>query len=322
MGGSPGADDPEPETSILINEFYAGGGAEDWIELYNPTGADIDLAHFYLSDDVEDLTKWAVAAPVLEAGAFRSFEESGDDLGFGLSRSGEQLILSYLPGTGADRIVDSIRFKAQENTTTLGCYPDGGAWWFRLDPSRDETNLLPLADIVIDEVMYHPVDVNDEYVEIFNPTDVAIELANPTGSWRLSGAVEYTFDAGLSLAPGRRLVVVGFDPFVETARLNALAIAHDVESFAPGVEIVGPWQGNLANAGERLALEKPQATGDVDNPVAWVIIDEVIYSDVAPWPTEPDGTSAALQRATTDPAASGNDPTNWQAAPPSPGTGM
>ena len=322
MGGSPGADDPEPEASIVINELYAGGGAEDWIELYNPTGADIDLADFYLSDDVEDLTKWAVAAPILEAGAFRSFEESGDDFGFGLSRSGEQLILSYLPGTGADRIVDSIRFKAQENTTSLGRYPDGGAWWFRLEPSRDETNLMPLADLVIDEVMYHPADVNDEYVEIFNPTDVAIELANPTGSCRLSGAIEYAFGADMSLEPGARLVVVGFDPLVETTRFEAFAAAYGAETLVPGVDVVGPWQGSLANGGERLALEKPQASGDVDDPIAWVIIDEVIYSDVAPWPTAPDGTGAALQRATTDPAASGNDPTNWQAAPPRPGFEM
>jgi lamin tail-like protein/CotH protein len=322
MGGSPGADDLEPAPSIVINEFYAGGGAEDWIELHNPTEADIDLADFYLSDDVEDLAKWAVAAPVLETGAFRSFEESGDDLGFGLSRSGEQLILSYLPGTGEDRIVDSVRFKAQENTVSQGRYPDGGPWWFRLELSRDQANLMPIADVVIDEVMYHPIDVNDEYVEVLNPTDVAIELTNPTGAWRLTGGVEYTFGAGLSLAPAGRLVVVGFDPFVETARLDAFVASYGVESLVPGADVVGPWQGSLANAGERLALEKPQATGNVDNPIAWVIVDEVIYSDVAPWPTAPDGTGNALERADTDPSASGNDPANWHAAPPTPGVGL
>jgi hypothetical protein len=43
----------------------------------------------------------------------------------------------------------------------------------------------------------------------------------------------------------------------------------------------------------------------------------VKYSDSLPWPVEPDGTGAALQR--IKPEEYGNDPINWVAAPPSPG---
>lgn len=322
MGGSPGADDPEFEATVRINEFLAGSGDDDWVELYNLAVASADLADFYLSDDADDLKKWAVAAVAMEAHDFLSFEESGDDFGFGLSRSGEQLLLSYLPGTLEDRVVDAVRFKAQEEGVSLGRYPDGVTWWFRLEPSRGAANVVPIADVVVDEVMYHPVDVNDEYVELFNPTETAVELASVAGLWRLSGGVEYTFDAGLSLEPGGRLVVVGFDPTIEPTRLDTFVAVYGADSLVPGVDIVGPWQGNLANAGERLALEKPQTTGDVDDAIAWVIVDEVIYSDLAPWPTGPDGQGDALQRTGNAPTDSGNDPANWQAAPPTPGSEM
>ncbi|MHC4518360.1 MAG: lamin tail domain-containing protein [Planctomycetota bacterium] len=315
INGSPGADDPAPLESLVINEFMAGGGSSDWIELYNPTDTAIDLADVYLSDEIADLKKWAVAAPAIGPRAFLSFDASGDDLGFGLSRSGEELYLSYLSGTALDRIIDCIAFEAQEEDISLGRYPDGGAWWFRMVPSPGVTNEIPLSDVVIDEVMYHPADVDEEYIELFNPTDVAIGL----GTWRLSGGVECAFAADQSLVPQGRLVVVGFDPVTDVTRYGAFLTTYVGDVLMPGVDIVGPWQGNLANAGERVALEKPQVSDDTNDPVAWIVTDEVIYSDVSPWPARADGQGDALQRISSEPTHSGNDPANWRSSLPTPG---
>jgi hypothetical protein len=84
------------------------------------------------------------------------------------------------------------------------------------------------------------------------------------------------------------------------------------------VQILGPWQGNLSNRGERLGLERSQTGGDPAES-AWLVVDEVIYSDASPWPAGSDGTGKALRRIQTDAAHSGSDPANWIAASPSPG---
>ena len=51
-----------------------------------------------------------------------------------------------------------------------------------------------------------------------------------------------------------------------------------------------------------------------------MVVDEVIFSDVAPWPAATDdGQGNALHRVFTDATHSGNDPANWRSGPPAPG---
>jgi hypothetical protein len=321
IGGSPGADDPSPAPSLLINEFLAspaddmGDSSEEWIELYNPTPTDIRLAGWYLSDDVGDPTRWALPDVWIPAGACIAFE----DADFGLNRDGEQVVLSYLPGSDEDRIVDAIRFAAQETGVSLGRYPDGSAYWFRLSPSRETANVGPVAGLAMDEIMYHPVDVNDEYIELYNPTNEPIALDGPEGPWRLDGAVTYRFAPGRSVPAGGRLVIVGFDPVIDLSRGAAFAAAYGAGQLTADVDMVGPWSGSLSNRGERISLQKPQPGRPDGDAVVWAVVDEVVYGDVAPWPPQADGLGDALQRISADAAASGLDPANWRAAPPTPG---
>jgi regulation of enolase protein 1 (concanavalin A-like superfamily) len=335
MGGSPGQDDPEPIINVVINEIMAHTDyndplhpeydSNDWIELYNISASPVNLnSNWYLSDDIDDLKKWAIPAGQLAGHSRIAFDEVNGfhkplPNGFGLNKGGEQVVLSYLPGGQQDRVVDCITFKGEENNISLGRYPDGGAYWFHLTPSRNTANTTPVLDIMINELMYHPVDPNDEYIELYNPTTSQVYLANTVDTWRLDGAVNYTFPAGISIPASGRLIVVGFDPYTETARLNDFIAAYKTGPLTAGVNIIGPWSGDLSNSSERLAVERPQAPDLSGDPISWVIVDEVVYADFSPWPVSPDGESDALQRIFTDRYHCGNDPANWQAASPTPG---
>ncbi|MHC4742659.1 MAG: lamin tail domain-containing protein, partial [Planctomycetota bacterium] len=336
MTGSPGQDDPDLPTSVVINELmahtdysnpaYPDHDSDDWIELYNTTGRSINLSGYYLTDDKDEPNKWAIPAVSIPAGGHISFNEvthfhNPITTGFGLNKAGEVLILSYLPGTYEDRVIDHVRFKGEENFISLGRYPDGGEYWFHQSPSRDLSNNPGILDIVIDEIMYHPMDPAEEYVELYNPTAFRIYLQNAAGAWRLDdeNTQGYVFDLGTYINPGERLVVVGFDPATETERLGDFIAAYATGPLAPGTQIVGPMPGNLANGGERISLKRPQAPDLPETEVSWVVVDEVVYSDVPPWWVEADGTGLGLQRKFADEEHSGNDPANWLVASPSPG---
>ena len=330
--GSPGEPDPAAPASIVLNEIMAhtdysdpahpNHDSNDWIELYNPTGSSITLsAHsWHLSDDKDELTKWAVPPTVIPANSWVSFDEvTGfhqdplSESGFGLNKAGEEVLLSYLPGTAEGRVVDCLRFKGQEENISLGRYPDGGEYWYAMAPSRDLANTKPIEHIIISEIMYHPLPNEHEYIELHNPTSQPVTLwDSQTGEgWRFDGAVEYSFTSDTTIPASGYLLVVGFEP-------NAANIAEFESNYGPAtVEIIGPYGNVLDNHGEKVALEKPQAPDDVGEDISWIIVDEAIYFDLSPWPSTADGSGKSLQRLLAN--LPGSDPANWTAATPSPG---
>ena len=337
IDGSPGAADPMLPRSVVLNEFMAHTDftnpalpeydSDDWIELFNAGTATISLADWYLSDDAAALTQWTIpASNFISAGSWLSFSEvtgfhNPITNGFGLNKAGERIYLSHLPGTSADRVVDSVRFLGQEQTASLGRYADGGEYWRAMTPTRDTTNAAPIEHAAISEIMYHPVSTNvasntrDEFIEIFNPLATAIDLWTTAGTWRLAGGVSYAFPTNTSLAPGEKILVVSFDPAITAARDGFLA-AYTLTNGH--VRLFGPYTAVLSDRGERVALERPQAPDLVGDPLSWVIVDEVMYYDRSPWSAGADGTGLSLQR--TETSGAGREPANWAALAPTPGT--
>ncbi|MEW6237304.1 MAG: lamin tail domain-containing protein [Candidatus Omnitrophota bacterium] len=329
IGGSPGGPDPEPIRNVVLNEFMANtansetGNSNDWIELYN-TSQTVHLSGWHLSDDAANLKKWAIPAMDIAANGFVRFDESTGfnhpaGSGFALSKEGEQLFLSYLPGkAGVDRVVDCVQFKAQEKSLSQGRYGDGGEYWYAMEPSENAANRAGIPHIAVDEIMYHPAmdeDVNLEYIELYNPTGQTVNLWNENGSWRLDGGAAFTFPAKTALSAEGRLLVVGFNSN-DAAALNAFKNVYQLSTeLAP--LILGPYDGKLSNQGERIALEKPLSADPVNGPGSWAIVDEAIYFHQAPWTPEADGLGKSLQRISS--AVSGDDPNNWKADAPSPG---
>ena len=334
MGGSPGQPDPEPVRDLVLNELaahtdYADPShpdydSNDWIEMLNVTDDPINLAHWCLSDDPADPRKWALPTNLtLAAGELISFDEiSGFHTpitnGFGLNKAGEQLVLSHLPPGAPGRVADAIKFKGQASGTSLGRYPDGGAYWHAMPPSRGAPNLPPTQTVAISRVMYHPAptiqypieNTSNEYVEILNPTAGTVALWSEAGPWRLTGGVDYSFPPDTTLPPGRKILIVPFDPADTEARFW---FADMYGSTAGVSRILGPWSRKLSDRSERVALEQSQAGDLPGESNSWIVVDEVRYFDRSPWPSEPDGTGPPLQR--IDVSRSGNDPGNWEPGP-------
>ena len=98
-----------------ISEFSATGGLEDeegidsdWIEIHNPDTTATSLNGYYLTDDSENLTKWALPDVMLPAGGYIVVFASGKDLtdpaanlhtSFRLNAGGEFLGLVSPDGT-------------------------------------------------------------------------------------------------------------------------------------------------------------------------------------------------------------------------------
>ena len=336
IDGSPGAADPAPIRDARINEVAAHTDladpahplydSNDWIELFSLTNSPVSLADWYLSDDLDDLRKWAIPATnVLAANGFILFDEVSGfhnpiTEGFGLDKAGEQVVLAHLPGTDEDRIVDAVRFKGQENGATLGRQPDGDGAWRALAPTPGAANMPPAGGLVIREFVYRPTvspatpgdATGGAFIRIENPTAAAVALWNDAGPWRIDGGVSFTFPAGTALAAGGSLYVVSFDP----ADTNRLAVFEATYGLTNGqAAVLGPYSGVLSHRGERIALERPQAGDRTGDGPSWVIVDEVIYFAMDPFAVDLDGIGRGLLR--IDPLSDGNDPANWRAMDPS-----
>ncbi|MEM7394080.1 MAG: hypothetical protein AAF492_17205, partial [Verrucomicrobiota bacterium] len=334
--GSPGEADPPPIFDIFINEIAAHTDvdmppydSDDWIELFNvaSTSISVTTSNWFLSDDPDDLKKWAMPPFVFGSSNWVSFDEitgfhNPITSGFGLNKAGEQVYVSFLPGTASDRVSDAIKFKGQENGVTWGRYRDGQIELYTMIPTRNAANMLAYTNrLVISEIMYHPApnefnaeDNNeDEYIVIFNPNPFPVTMMSEGGPWRLDGEVGYTFPSNTVLGSSNYLTVVPFNPTNNVTRSNEFNLVYGLANGE--IDIFGGWSGSLDNRGGRIALEREQLPDLEGQDSSWVIVDEVIYFDRDSWPFEADGSGAALHRLDNDVA--GNAPSNWAPGNPS-----
>jgi hypothetical protein len=123
---------------LVVNEFVAknntgvtdeAGQYEDWIEIYNGTGGTYDLSGGYLSDDVDNLTKWQIPASTQLADGETLLVWADDDeldgpmhASFKLNADGEEILLVDADGL---TLRDHIVFGAQESDISTGRLFDG-----------------------------------------------------------------------------------------------------------------------------------------------------------------------------------------------------
>lgn len=142
---------------VVINELLADnvsgttdpdGELEDWIELYNNTGFEVDLTGIYLSDSPNNPLKWAFpngtvipANGYLMVWADEDGSQSGLHANFKLKASGEFVSLAMSDGT----ILDSISFGQQESDHTFGRFPNGTGSFTAMPPTFSAENKLTIA---------------------------------------------------------------------------------------------------------------------------------------------------------------------------------
>ncbi|MHC4326350.1 MAG: lamin tail domain-containing protein, partial [Planctomycetota bacterium] len=251
---------------------------------------------------------------------------------FALSENGERLFLSSVQNgqlTGYRNVED---FGASETGVSFGRYFKSSTGNFNFVATEQITpgsaNSYPkVGPIVISEIMYNPnwpeggSYTNDqyEYIELHNISSepVALYRYDKAEPWKFTDGIEFTFpaDSPATIPAGGYLVVVKHPAAFSWRYPNV-----------PAEKILGPYEGNLNNAGESLELSMP---GDVDkeNMLQYIRRDRINYSDgshpencpggVDLWPVEADGDGMALMRKV--PTDYGNDPDNWAPAAPSPG---
>jgi hypothetical protein len=338
--GNPGANSPAnvaANGSIVINEILTHTDMPDgdWIELHNTTAAPINIGGWFLSDNIDDLRKYQIAAgTTIPAGGYIVFTQTanfgltssdpGKLTGFGLSELGEEVFLSSGSGgvlTGGYSISED--FGAATREVTFGRHTKSAAAGYGVDfvamasSTMGAANSGPLVpDVVIREIMYNPVmrDETAEYIELFNRTSSTVDLfdaANPANTWKFTQGIEYTFQSGVSIPAGSHILLVRTDP----------DIFRHIHGIPPEREIYGPYTGALGNDGEKIELSMP---GDPEPGfVPYILAEKVNFSDGShplgndPWPADADGTLGySLQRNVA--GEYGNDVANWQAAEASP----
>ncbi|MCP5526746.1 MAG: lamin tail domain-containing protein [Verrucomicrobiales bacterium] len=314
--GSPGRLDLAPRTLVISEVLAHSDLGEDWVELQNLGPEPADLTGLHLTDHLARPTRYGFPEEtVIPAGGFLIL--TSNELGFGFSELGSDVLLLRVEGTNILRFVDTVDFPAVEREETFGRHErsDGRVDFTELAaPTPDGANAGPrVGPVVFSEIMYRPAAGRAEYIELLNPTAAAIPLfdpARPGNPWVLSGAVDFAFPPDQWLAAGARLLVCAIDP----------ASFRTQYPVPDGIPIHGPWSGALNNAGESVKLRRP-GDPEPDGTIPYYRVDRVSYEPVAPWPVAANRGDISLERVSA--LSYGNDPASWRASAPggSPGSG-
>ena len=129
-------------SDVVLNEFVARnnngptdemGQAEDWIELYNRGAAPVDISGMYMTDDLEQPTKWEIPAGTVLAPGDSLHIWADEDLldgpyhaDFKLSTNGEQVALVDVDGS---TVLDFFVFGPQEADVATARLHDGEELW-------------------------------------------------------------------------------------------------------------------------------------------------------------------------------------------------
>lgn len=121
--------------TMYVNDYFK---KNDWIELYNTTGEDIDLAGMYLSDNINKTQKYQILEDdeylntIIPANGYKviwcdKLENISEAIhaSFKLDADSGVVVLSNYDGEDL-QWADTLAYAAHQGTESFGRYPDGG----------------------------------------------------------------------------------------------------------------------------------------------------------------------------------------------------
>jgi hypothetical protein len=164
------------------------GRASDWIELYNGGNADMDLSGFGLSDSADTPMKYIFpSGTVIKKGGYLLIVANKDgegmtelNTGFGLSKSGETLILSSPDGS----VLQKIEIPALAEDSTYGRSPDGSITFSVMPPTPASANTSAPAEPVfsLESGFYSENDVKELVITSSDTVYYTLDGSDPTTS--------------------------------------------------------------------------------------------------------------------------------------------
>lgn len=269
---------------MTITEWLGAGEirfAHDFVEIFNPEPAPVEISGWTLSDRTGGDEPWPPLS-FLGAGEYLAVETIGVD------RLRDTLFLTNAAGELHDFVLTDPQL-LDHSQTREGTFPvlptpgTGNVLDFEV-----ETHLLALLDgLRITEIMFHPPGTGEaEFIELQNVGMVGLNL---TGV-RFTEGIKFTFPE-MILAPGEQVVLV----HEETAFR---------QRYGEEVPIAGIYGGRLSNGGESITLTLPF-------PYEAAIL-RFAYDDK--WQPMADGEGHSLVAVALDaPARAWQNASHWQA---------
>ncbi|MDZ4778889.1 MAG: lamin tail domain-containing protein, partial [Planctomycetia bacterium] len=308
-GGSPGKAGIGDFADVVVNEIltHTDPPQKDSVELYNTTNASINIGGWYISDSNDNYAKFRIPNNTfIPAHGYLVFDEDDfnpnptnpgpNDFSFNAAEGDDTWLLAANTAGKLLRFADRGEFGAAANGVSFGRWPNATGELFPMtELTLGGPNSGPLfGPVLISEVMYNPLaaagDDDLEFIELFNSTANPIDLTN----WRISGGVDLVFGAGRTIGALQTLIVVRFDP-TDTTKANAFRTHY---SIGPEVNLVGPYAPlALLDSDGTVRLERPdEPPANQPELIPYLLVDQVKYDNVAPWPQLPNASGHSLTR--------------------------